>query len=81
MTADRRRNTHGDSPPGNDQLAESGVEVAVTGGSKEGSDYVITMRNAKGPGSPALVFTQAEWDAFVAGVKDGEFDLDDEPGP
>jgi hypothetical protein len=24
-----------------------------------------------------LYFTEAEWSAFVAGVKDGEFDLDE----
>ena len=61
-----------------DLAAETGVEVAVGEGSKEGSEYVITMRDAKDPNSPTLVFTPAEWDAFVAGVKDGEFDLDDE---
>ena len=26
------------------------------------------------PGSPFLIYDQAEWDAFVAGVKDNEFD-------
>ncbi|SDX58702.1 protein of unknown function [Amycolatopsis xylanica] len=26
-------------------------------------------------GGTTLVFTQSEWDAFVAGVRDGEFDL------
>lgn len=65
--------------PLDDELAaETGVEVAIAEGSKEGSDYVITMRDAKDPDSPTLIFTPAEWDAFVAGVKDGEFDLDDE---
>lgn len=67
-----------EGPLDDDLLAETGVEVAVAEGSKEGSDYVITMRDARDPDSPALVFTPAEWDAFVAGVKDGEFDLDDE---
>ena len=35
----------------------------------------ICMRNGEDPDSPVLVFTEAEWDAFVGGAKDGEFDL------
>ena len=60
---------------GNLSFAEGGVEVATEAGSKENSDHVITIRDGKNPGGPKLVFTPAEWDAFVAGVKDGEFDL------
>lgn len=52
------------------------VEVAVVPGSKEGSDYVIAVRDSRKPDGPALIFTPAEWDAFTAGVRDGEFDLD-----
>jgi len=52
-----------------------GVEVAAEAGSKENSDHVITVRDAKHPDGPKLIFTPAEWHAFVAGVKDGEFDL------
>jgi hypothetical protein len=58
-------------------LSESRVEVEIQEGSKEGSDYVITMRDGSKPDGPVLVFTPAEWDAFVAGVRDGEFDLDE----
>lgn len=54
------------------------VEVATVAGSKEGSDYVIAIRNSDDPGGPALIFTPAEWDAFVSGVLAGEFDLEDE---
>lgn len=36
---------------------------------------VIVMRDSKHPDGPVLVFTRAEWDAFVAGAKDNEFDL------
>lgn len=53
------------------------VEVSVAEGSKEGSEHVITMRDSKNPDGPTLVFTPAEWEAFTAGVRDGEFDLDD----
>jgi len=35
------------------------------------------MRNSGDPDGPKLYFTEAEWDAFVLGVKDGEFDLDE----
>jgi Domain of unknown function (DUF397) len=52
------------------------VEVAVVAGSKEGSEHVIAVRDSRHPDGPALIFTPAEWDAFTAGVRDGEFDLD-----
>ena len=54
------------------------VEVAVVPGSKEGSDYVITMRDSKDPDGPVLTFTPDEWKAFTLGVQDGEFDLDED---
>jgi len=59
----------------NVSIAEGGVEVTTEAGSKENSDHVITIRDAKHPDGPKLIFTPDEWHAFVAGVKDGEFDL------
>jgi len=47
---------------------DSSVEVAFV-------DEAIAVRDAKNPTGPALIFTAAEWDAFVGGAKDGEFDL------
>jgi hypothetical protein len=44
------------------------VEVAFVG-------EAIAVRDSKNPSGPALIFTPAEWDAFVGGAKDGEFDL------
>ena len=44
------------------------VEVAFV-------DEAIVVRDSKNPAGPALIFTSAEWDAFVGGAKDGEFDL------
>jgi hypothetical protein len=38
-------------------------------------DDAIAVRDSKNPSGPALIFTAAEWDAFVHGAKDGEFDL------
>lgn len=50
-----------------DNPAEPGVEVAFV-------DGYIGMRNGAQQEGPVLVFTPEEWDAFVAGAKDGEFD-------
>jgi hypothetical protein len=44
------------------------VEVAFV-------DEAIVVRDSKSPDGPVLIFTQAEWDAFVGGAKDGEFDV------
>ncbi|HUZ23400.1 MAG TPA: DUF397 domain-containing protein [Streptosporangiaceae bacterium] len=33
----------------------------------------VAMRNSRQPAGPALIFTQAEWDAFIRGARDGEF--------
>ena len=33
------------------------------------------MRDSKDKTGPALVFAPGEWHAFVAGTKDGAFDL------
>jgi hypothetical protein len=37
-------------------------------------DGYVLMRNSNHPERPASVFTQAEIAAYLAGVKDGEFD-------
>ncbi|GGO19141.1 DUF397 domain-containing protein [Microbispora rosea subsp. aerata] len=36
---------------------------------------VIAVRDSKDPDGPKLLFTPSEWDAFIGGVRDGEFDL------
>jgi hypothetical protein len=36
--------------------------------------HEVALRNSRHPEGPALVFTDAELDAFLGGVKDGEFD-------
>ncbi|WP_433194272.1 DUF397 domain-containing protein [Nocardia sp. CA-107356] len=43
------------------------VEVAFLDGD------MVGVRDCKNPAGPALVFTPGEWDAFTAGVADGEF--------
>ncbi|TDC67965.1 DUF397 domain-containing protein [Streptomyces hainanensis] len=49
------------------------VEIAYLPGGGVG------MRNSKDPDT-VLRFTDAEWEAFVLGARDGEFDIE-EPGP
>ncbi|MDX2644266.1 DUF397 domain-containing protein [Streptomyces sp. NPDC001902] len=34
----------------------------------------FAMRNSRHPGGPALIYTRAEIEAFLGGVKDGDFD-------
>jgi hypothetical protein len=33
----------------------------------------VAVRNSRFPDGPALVFTEAEWTAFLLGVKEGDF--------
>jgi Domain of unknown function (DUF397) len=35
----------------------------------------VHLRDSKDPDGPVLRFTPQEWEAFIAGVKDGQFDL------
>jgi hypothetical protein len=45
------------------------VETAVL------PDRRVAVRHSKQPGGAILLYTPAEWRAFVAGAKAGEFDL------
>jgi hypothetical protein len=45
------------------------VEVAFL------ADGEVAMRHSRHPDGPALIFSRAEWDAFVSGARDGEFGL------
>ncbi len=56
------------APPTDGAGDGSNVEVAFV-------DDLIGLRNSAEPEGPVLVFTRDEWDAFVGGAKDGEFDL------
>jgi hypothetical protein len=66
-----------------DVPGESRVEVIVTTDTsaaphKAGERKLYVMFDAAKPEAGKLYFTEAEWDAFVLGVKDGEFDLDED---
>lgn len=45
------------------------VEVAFLAGGD------VAVRSSRHPAGPVLVFTGAEWDAFLGGARDGEFSL------
>ena len=36
---------------------------------------VVAVRDSKDPDGPELAFSHADWRAFIAGVRAGEFDL------
>lgn len=38
-------------------------------------DGLIAVRHSKRQADPPLLFSREEWDAFVQGVKDGQFDF------
>ncbi|MGK8486071.1 DUF397 domain-containing protein [Nocardia asiatica] len=50
------------------QAGRECVEVAFLDGG------LVGVRDSKNPVGPALVFTPGDWDAFTAGVADGEFE-------
>ncbi|WP_369206093.1 DUF397 domain-containing protein [Streptomyces sp. PU-14G] len=54
------------SAPGSDP--NNRIEVAELPGG------AMAMRNPADPNGTVLRYTPAEWDAFVRGVRDGEFD-------
>jgi hypothetical protein len=41
----------------------------------------IAVRHSRNPDGLVIVYTRAEWDAFIAGAKDGEFDFDGDALP
>lgn len=40
----------------------------------------VAVRNSRHPSGPALVFTAAEWSAFLTGAQHGEFAVPAGPG-
>jgi hypothetical protein len=39
------------------------------------TELAVAIRNSKDRSGPVLAFSPAEWEAFTAGVRDGQFDL------
>jgi hypothetical protein len=53
---------------------DGAIEVAmVTGPGRPGADWVL-MRVAGDPAGRVLVYDRHEWDCFLDGVRNGEFD-------
>jgi hypothetical protein len=50
----------------------SGVNGCVEVGLVDGR---VAVRDSKDRGGPVLVFTAHEWEAFLGGARDGEFEL------
>ena len=53
----------------------SGPDGCVEVGLVPGGGATVVVRSSWRRDHQQLLFTQAEWDAFVRGVKDGEFDI------
>ena len=56
------------------EVAASGVDAVENKATS--ADTAFVVRDSKNPDREPLVYTREEWDAFIAGVKDGEFDAD-----
>jgi Domain of unknown function (DUF397) len=67
---------------GHDRTPDNHIEVYVTTDTsaapagKAAEPRLYVMHDTAAPDAPRLYFTDAEWRAFEAGVRDGEFDLD-----
>ncbi|CAM3132238.1 DUF397 domain-containing protein [Stackebrandtia soli] len=61
--AEWRRTTNLDGTPGK-------LEIGFA------DNGLVALRYAEEPDGTILIYTPAEWDAFVEGVKDGEFDIE-----
>jgi len=63
-------------------LAHAGWRKSRHSASEEGCvetaflpDGRVAVRDSKDRGGPALIYAPREWRAFIAGVKDGEFEF------
>jgi hypothetical protein len=54
------------------KAARSGINGCVEVGLVDGQ---IAVRDSKDREGPVLVFTAHEWEAFLGGARDGEFEL------
>lgn len=54
----------------------NGGSCVEAGPLRDGSGRVA-VRHSKAPDAAVIVYTREEWDAFIGGAKDGEFDFTD----
>jgi hypothetical protein len=55
--------------------SDSGGGQCVEAGPLADGSGRIAVRHSHHPDGSLIVYTRAEWDAFLAGAKDGEFDF------
>jgi len=67
-----RRPDQGSADPRSGTNAPGAIEVAFVEG-------YIALRNSADPDGAVLIYTPQEWDAFLDGVRNGEFSFDDPP--
>lgn len=54
--------------------ANSDAHCVQAGPLNDGSERVA-VRHSKRPEAETIVYTRVEWEAFISGAKDGEFDF------
>ncbi|MGW4425039.1 DUF397 domain-containing protein [Streptosporangium sp. NPDC004631] len=55
--------------------SENGGGSCVEAGPFADGSGRVAVRHSHRPGGEVIVYTRAEWEAFIGGVKDGEFDF------
>ncbi|WP_329084102.1 DUF397 domain-containing protein [Streptosporangium sp. NBC_01469] len=55
--------------------SENGGGNCVEAGPLGDGSGRVAVRHSHRPGGEVIVYTRAEWEAFIGGVKDGEFDF------
>ncbi|WP_326646852.1 DUF397 domain-containing protein [Streptosporangium sp. NBC_01755] len=55
--------------------SENGGGSCVEAGPLADGSGRVAVRHSHRPDGEVIVYTRAEWEAFVGGVKDGEFDF------
>ncbi|MFV2020008.1 DUF397 domain-containing protein [Micromonospora sp. LOL_023] len=66
-----------------DELSDVRWRISARGASGGGNcveagalaDGRIAVRHSEAPGAAIIIYTRAEWDAFLAGARNGEFDF------
>ncbi|MFC6084069.1 DUF397 domain-containing protein [Sphaerisporangium aureirubrum] len=54
---------------------DGGPNCVEAGPLSDGSER-IAVRHSRHPEGPVIIYTRAEWDAFLAGVRANEFDFE-----
>ncbi|RRS00723.1 DUF397 domain-containing protein [Glycomyces terrestris] len=57
--------------------SDSGGGQCVEAGPLADGSGRVAVRHSHHPAGSVIVYTRAEWEAFLAGAKDGEFDFTD----